>query len=108
VLTHRDTTMLERCANAAFGRIFPTANSHHMTDFYSGWANQRGDFCGQPVPSRVDVAQDVVRAILNELKQVDEGMVKAANALNFVRIPTPKRKAAIFRAMIDQVLREGE
>jgi len=102
VLTHRDTTMLQKLAGTIQGELL----------------HQTPGGCLSAPPITKDSAEvyfdgkiqlyPLIRAILNELKQVDEGMVKAANALNFVRIPTPKRKAAIFRAMIDQVLREGE
>jgi len=45
---------------------------------------------------------NLARAILNELKQVDEGMVEAA--MNCADIDF----ASEFRAAIDQVLKEGE
>ena len=53
----------------------------------------------------------IVRAILNELKQVDEGMVEAGRKKYFV----PNHRdglngviAGIFTSAIDQVLSQGE
>ena len=51
---------------------------------------------------------DQVRAILNELKQVDEGMVEAAGLAAPIGWSDKPDVEDIFTAMIDHVLSEGE
>jgi len=59
-------------------------------------------------PTRQD-CERVVRAILNELKQVDEGMtIAVSEALQGDFWIGPTAAAKVIRAHIDHVLREGE
>jgi len=79
-MTHRDTTMLEKCVRAIADDVGPTRQD----------------------------CERVVRAILNELKQVDEGMVEAARAAAPIGWSDKPDVEDIFTAMIDHVLSEGE
>jgi len=93
-LTHRDATMLERLARA-FCEVECTSSLGRDTE----------EPCEGPV---CQYCVRVVRAILNELKQVDEGMVEAAGLAAPIGWSDKPDVEDIFTAMIDHVLSEGE
>jgi len=93
-MTHGDATMLERLARSIDPKLWDFAHDE-----------------GQAPETRAIIRNgffNLARAILNELKQVDEGMVGAAGLAAPIGWSDKPDVEDIFTAMIDHVLSEGE
>ena len=100
-MTHRDTTMLERICWTILETI-DAAGVARAID---------GDLSRCEIDAGLFDMRVVTRAILNELKQVDEGMVEAGRKKYFEPNHTNGLNgliAGIFTSAIDQVLSQGE
>ena len=100
-MTHRGTTMLERLARAGAEAAMLAEG---LSENYAAQASASHEL-------NMNYYGSIARAILNELKQVDEGMVEAGRKKYFEPNHTNGLNgliAGIFTSAIDQVLSQGE
>jgi len=100
-MTHRDTTMLERAADAGRQQLYSFMAKTSDWDELSEGEKQRWT--------------NVARAILNELKHPSEGMVEAGQSTGLVKRPGDALlvffvmiQRALDELALDHVLNEGE
>lgn len=98
-MTNKDTTMLEHAARAGAEAAMLAEG---LSENYAAQASASHEL-------NMNYYGSIVRAILNELKQVDEGMtIAVSEALQGDFWIGPTAAAKVIRAHIDHVLREGE